>query len=41
MIVDVQLLRLPHGAGLPLPHQKSAAAAGIDIAAAVPAERRW
>jgi dUTP pyrophosphatase len=32
----VLVLRLPHGTGLPLPVAKSAAAAGHDLAAAVP-----
>lgn len=35
-VVDV--LRLPHGAGLPLPAYQTAGAAGLDIAAAVPAD---
>ena len=34
----VSVLRLPHGAGLPLPAAKSAAAAGHDLTAAVPAD---
>ena len=34
----VPVLRLAHGAGLPLPAAKSAAAAGHDLAAAVPAD---
>jgi dUTP pyrophosphatase len=34
--VEIQFLRLPHGNGLPLPHQKSSGAAGADLAAAVP-----
>ena len=34
----VRVKRLPHGAGLPLPLAQSALAAGLDIAAAVPAE---
>jgi dUTP pyrophosphatase len=33
--VEVKILRLPHGGGLPLPAYKSAEAAGCDIAAAV------
>ena len=36
--VDVRLLRLPHGADLPLPSYQSAHAAGLDLIAAVPAE---
>ena len=35
----VNILRLPHGKGLPLPAAKSAIAAGHDLAAAVPADR--
>jgi dUTP pyrophosphatase len=34
--VEVQIMRLPHGAGLPLPAYQSAAAAGLDLMAAVP-----
>ena len=34
--VTVKLMRLPHGAGLPLPAYQSAAAAGLDLIAAVP-----
>jgi dUTP pyrophosphatase len=34
--VEVKILRLPHGGGLPLPAYKSAEAAGCDLAAAVP-----
>jgi dUTP pyrophosphatase len=37
--IIVEILRLPHGEGLPLPAAKSAAAAGRDLAAAVPADR--
>ncbi len=33
--VKVAVRRLEHGAGLPLPEQQSAAAAGLDLAAAV------
>lgn len=32
---DVQVRRLPHGQGLPLPTARSAGAAGFDVAAAV------
>jgi dUTP pyrophosphatase len=46
--VEVRLTRLPHGADLPLPSYQSAAAAGLDLVAAVPADapltiapRRW
>jgi len=33
---EVQVTRLPHGAGLPLPSYQSAMAAGLDLQAAVP-----
>lgn len=36
--VAVQILRLPHGAELPLPEYQSAQAAGLDLLAAVPAD---
>ena len=36
--VAVQLSRLPHAAGLPLPAYQSALAAGLDLFAAVPAD---
>jgi dUTP pyrophosphatase len=36
--VDVRVVRLPHGVDLPLPAYQSAAAAGCDLLAAVPAE---
>jgi dUTP pyrophosphatase len=36
--IDVRILRLPHGADLPLPAYQSAQAAGIDLMAAVPAD---
>jgi dUTP pyrophosphatase len=36
--VEVQLTRLPHGADLPLPSYQSAAAAGLDLVAAVAAD---
>jgi dUTP pyrophosphatase len=36
--VPVQLLRLPHAAGLPLPAYHSDLAAGLDLLAAVPAD---
>ena len=35
---DVQIVRLPHGADLPLPAYQSAQAAGLDLLAAVPAD---
>jgi dUTP pyrophosphatase len=34
----VGIVRLPHGEGLPLPSYQSAAAAGLDLLAAVPAD---
>jgi dUTP diphosphatase len=34
----VEILRLPHGAGLPLPSYQSEHAAGVDLMAAVPAD---
>jgi dUTP pyrophosphatase len=34
--IAVRILRLPHGAGLPLPQYQSAQAAGFDLLAAVP-----
>jgi dUTP pyrophosphatase len=34
---DIDILRLPHAAGLPLPAYHSAHAAGLDLVAAVPA----
>jgi dUTP pyrophosphatase len=37
--VDLQIVQLPHGAGLPLPAYQSEAAAGLDLVAAVPGER--
>jgi dUTP pyrophosphatase len=36
--VEVQIVRLAHGADLPLPQYQSAHAAGLDLLAAVPAE---
>jgi dUTP pyrophosphatase len=36
--VAVQIVRLPHGADLPLPQYQSALAAGLDLLAAVPAD---
>jgi dUTP pyrophosphatase len=38
MTVEVQILRLPHAADLPLPEYQSALAAGLDLLAAVPAD---
>ena len=34
--VDLQIVQLPHGAGLPLPAYQTAAAAGLDLIAAIP-----
>jgi dUTP pyrophosphatase len=36
--VEVRIVRLPHGADLPLPEYQSALAAGLDLLAAVPAD---
>jgi len=36
--IKVKILRLPHGADLPLPAYQSAGAAGLDLLAAVPAD---
>ena len=36
--VEIQILRLPHAADLPLPTYQSEHAAGLDLAAAVPAD---
>ena len=36
--VEVQIMRLPHGADLPLPAYQSEQAAGLDLLAAVPAD---
>jgi len=36
--VALRVLRLPHGADLPVPTYQSAAAAGLDLMAAVPAD---
>ena len=36
--VEVRVMRLPHGADLPLPAYQSALAAGLDLLAAVPAD---
>ena|ERR1044072_1861065 len=35
--ITVRILRLPHGADLPLPSYQSASASGLDLLAAVPA----
>ena len=39
--VDVLITRLPHGKDLPLPSYHSALAAGLDLIAAVPADRAF
>ena len=36
--VEVRIMRLPHGADLPLPAYQSEQAAGLDLVAAVPAD---
>jgi dUTP pyrophosphatase len=36
--IKIKIVRLPHSAGLPLPAYQSAAAAGLDLMAAVPAD---
>jgi len=36
--IEMRIMRLPHGADLPLPQYHSALAAGLDLPAAVPAE---
>ena len=36
--LEVKIMRLPHGADLPLPAYQSALAAGLDLRAAVPAD---
>ena len=36
--VEVRIMRLPHGADLPLPSYQSEQAAGLDLLAAVPAD---
>jgi dUTP pyrophosphatase len=37
--IEIQITRLPHGQDLPLPSYQSALAAGLDLIAAVPADR--
>ena len=37
-VIDVQIVRLPHGADMPLPAYQSTQAAGLDLMAAVPAD---
>jgi dUTP pyrophosphatase len=36
--IEVRVMRLPHGADLPLPEYQSALAAGLDLVAAVPVD---
>jgi len=36
--IEIRIMRLPHGADLPLPQYQSALAAGLDLVAAVPAD---
>jgi dUTP pyrophosphatase len=36
--IELRIMRLPHGAGLPLPAYQSELAAGLDLMAAVPAD---
>ncbi|HMK70322.1 MAG TPA: dUTP diphosphatase [Xanthobacteraceae bacterium] len=38
MSIEIRIVRLPHGADLPLPQYHSALAAGLDLLAAVPAD---
>ena len=38
MTVEVRIMRLPHGADLPLPSYQSEHAAGLDLLAALPAD---
>lgn len=35
--IEVQIVQLPHAAGLPLPKYETALAAGLDVTAAIPA----
>jgi dUTP pyrophosphatase len=37
--IEVRVMRLPHAAGLPLPTYQSELAAGLDLVAAIPADR--
>jgi dUTP pyrophosphatase len=39
MSIDVRVTRLPHGKDLPLPEYQTAQAAGLDLLAAIPADR--
>jgi dUTP pyrophosphatase len=36
--IDVQVMRLPHSDGLPLPERQSSMAAGVDLVAAIPTD---
>jgi dUTP pyrophosphatase len=36
--IEVQIVQLPHAAGLPLPKYETALAAGLDLTAAIPAD---
>jgi dUTP pyrophosphatase len=38
-VTEIRVIRLPHGADLPLPAYHSAQAAGLDLIAAVPADK--
>jgi dUTP pyrophosphatase len=38
-MTEIRVIRLPHGADLPLPAYQSAEAAGLDLIAAVPADK--
>lgn len=37
--IEVQIVQLPHAAGLPLPKYETAQAAGLDLTAAIPADK--
>ena len=39
MSIDVRVTRLPHGKDLPLPEYQTAQAAGLDLLAAIPADK--
>jgi len=39
MTIDLRITRLPHGKDLPLPEYQTAQAAGLDLLAAIPADR--
>lgn len=38
MTIEIRIMRLPHGADLPLPSYQSEHAAGLDLSAALPAD---